>query len=301
MINDNFNDGDIRAADFCASLKGGDRFFIPSDGGVQNALKSILRDTVNAFEAIEGDWELHDISEDYGDRRRVYAPRNSPLLATMSEIFDSGALRELPDLQNHLAELEYYFARFEDHQGRVIVGVRKARTAKATLGAQNKLVRLIDNTLVLIEERVLRLDRQFDVLISEDHVFILEPRAMEQIAKIVERVAASASVKVQEIHDAVAFLDLSRIKDKIAKHPKLARIAHSVASHPNLRQIQRAVIEELAAAQGIRFKEVDGRLLCNVADEAKLMEVLDARRYHLDLTATGAIPYRATARQAVRP
>lgn len=301
MINDNFNDGDIRAAEFCASLKSGDRFFIPSDGGVQNALKAILRETVNAFEAIEGEWELHDISEVYGERRRVYAPRNSPLLETMSEIFDSGALPELPDLQNHLAELDYYFAKFVDNEGRVIVGVKKARTAKATLGAQNKLVRLIDNTLVLIEERVLRLDRQFDVLISADHVFVLEPRAMEQVANIVERVAASAGTKVQEIHDAVPFLDLSRIKDKIARHPKLARIAHSVANNPNLRQMQRAVIEELAAAQGIRFKEVNERLLCNVTDEAKLMEVLDARRYHLDLTATGAIPYRATARQAVRP
>jgi len=300
MINDKFNDGDIQSVDFCASLKRGNRFFIPTDGGVQNALKSILRDTLNAFEAIEGEWQLHDISEDYGERRRVYAPRNLPLFEAMSQIFDSGALPELADLQNHLAELDYYFAKFVDNNGNVLVGVKKARTAKAILGAQHKLVRLIDNTLVLIEERVLRLDRQFDVLISDDHVFVLEPRSMEQVAGIVERVAASAAAKVQEIHDAVPFLDLSRIKDKIAGHPKLARIAHSVASRPDLKLMQRGVIEELALAQGIRFKEVDGRLLCNVSDEAKLMEVLDARRYHLDLTATGAVPYRATARQAVQ-
>lgn len=300
MINDNFNTGDIAAVDFCATLKHGGRFFIPTDGGVQNALKAILRDTVAGFDAIEGDWELHDISEDYGERRRVYAPRNLPLFETMAEIFDSGALPELPDLQNHLAELDYYFAKFVDSEGRTMVGVKKARTAKATLGAQNKLVRLIDNTLVLIEERVLRLDRQFDVLISTDNVFIFEPRATEQVAEIVERVAASASARIQEIHDAVTFLDLSRIKTKIARHPKLARIAHSIANNPNLHGIQRAAIESLAAAQGIRFKEVDGRLLCNVTDEAKLMEVLDARRYHLDLTAAGPVPYRATARQVVR-
>lgn len=299
MINDNFSIGDIQSVDFCAALTHGDRFFIPTDGGVQNALKTILRETANAFDAIEGDWELHDISEDYGERRRVYAPRNLPLFETMSEIFDSGVLPELADLQNHLVELDYYFAKFVDSEGRMIVGAKKARTAKATLGAQNKLVRLIDNTLVLIEERVLRLDRQFDVLISSDNVFILEPRAAEQVAKIVEHVAASAGAKVQEIHDAVPFLDLSRIRDKIARHPKLARIAHSIANRPNLHSMQRAAIEELAAAQGIRFKEVNGRLLCNVTDEAKLMEVLDARRYHLDLTATGAVPYRATARQVV--
>lgn len=300
MINNEFNTGDIASVDFCAALKTGDRFFIPTNGGVQEALKTILHDTVAGFDVIEGDWELHDISEDYGERRRVYAPQNLPLFETISEIFNSGALPELPDLQNRLAELDYYFAKFTDSDGRAMVGVKKARTAKATLGAQNKLVRLIDNTLVLIEERVLRLDRQFDALISANNVFILEPRATEQVAGIVERVAASAGARVQEIHDAILFLDLSRIKSKIARHPKLARIAHSIANRPDLQDIQRAAIEELAAAQGIRFREVGGRLLCNVTDEAKLMEVLDARRYHLDLTATGAVPYRATARQVVR-
>lgn len=301
MITAEFNSGDIRSADFHASLKSGERFFVPIDVGVRNALKTILRETIDAFEEIEGEWEVHDISEDYGERRRIYALRADPLFQTMSDIFDSGTLAELPDLQNHLPELHYYFARYVDHTGRVIVGVKKARNAKATLAAQNKLVRLVDNSLQLIEERVLRLDRYFDVLITADHVFVLEPRPMEQVAQLVQQVAASATAKVQAIHDAVTFLDLSRVREKIGRHPKLARIAHSVASNPNLALLQRSVIEELARAQGIRFKEVDGRLLCNVTDEAKLLEILDARRYHLDLTATGAVPYRATARQAVKP
>ena len=300
MIKASFSDNDIRSADFFATLTQGSRFFVPTDRGVQNALKAILRETIAAFEVLEGDWQQHDISEDYGKQRRVYASRSDPLFQTISDIFDSGALAELPDLQNHLATLDYYFARFTDNAGRAIVGVKKARNAKAILGAQNKLIRLVDNTLQLIEERVMRLDRTFDILITIDHAFILEPRAMEYIAQIVERVAASASTKVQIIHDTVTFLDLSRVKAKIARHPKLARIAHSIASNPNLGQMQRAVIEELAKAQGIRFKEVGGRLLCNVADEAKLLEILDSRRYHLDLTATGAIPYRATARQLVK-
>lgn len=301
MITAEFNSGDISSADFHAALTSGERFFVPIDVGVRNALKAILRETVGAFESLEGNWEAHDISEDYGERRRIYTFRTNPLFQTLSDIFDSGALAELPDLQNHLADLDYYFAKFVDHAGRVIVGVKKARNAKATLGAQNKLVRLVDNSLQLIEERVLRLDRTFDVLITTDHVFILEPRPMEQVAQLVQQVAASATAKVQAIHDAVTFLDLSRVREKIGRHPKLARIAHSVASNPNLTLMQRVVIEELARAQGVRFKEVNGRLLCNVTDEAKLLEVLDARRYHLDLTATGAVPYRATARQAVKP
>src|SRR5690606_16234076 len=84
------------------------------------------------------------------------------------------------------------------------------------------------------------------------------------------------------------------------KHPRMARHAASVASNPHLANFQRLQIEALAAQHGIKFKELDGgRLQCRVTDEAKLLELLDARRYHLDLQGNGGYPYRASARQRV--
>lgn len=272
---------------------------MPTDEGVQNTLRGILRDTVDTINNIPGDWEEFDVSEDYGEPRRVYAARASAIMQSLSGHFEAGALPELPNLQDHIGSLSYYSATFVDDQGRKIVGVRKAQAAKAILGAQNYIVRLIDNSLVRVEEKVLRLDRTFDALITNGHVFILDARRTDHIAGITQVVAAAASDRVQAIHDAVPFLDMSRIKDKIERHPKLARLAHSISSKPNLADLQQSKIEELAAAQGITFKSINGRLRCNVADETKLMELLDARRYHLDLTNTGNVPYRATARQRV--
>ena len=128
---------------------------------------------------------------------------------------------------------------------------------------------------------------------------MLKVRAVEYTANIVEHVAGAAAHKVQKIHDTIGFLDLSRIQSDIAKRAQMARMAASIVSRNDLSEIKRDRVEEIAAHQGLVFKEVDGRLQCRREDEAKLLEILDSRRYHLDLTATGPVPYRATGRQKV--
>lgn len=301
MIDQEFNFQNIASVNFGVSLRSsGDMYFIPTDGATKEALKGTLRTTRNIFAGLPTDWELHDISEDYGDRRRIYAPRNSEFMAELSAVYDAGALDDLTNIHDHAGDVDFYFAEFRDNQNRRAVGIRKATKLKGTLSARNRLMRLIDDTLVLIEEDVLHLDTEFDVIVTDANAFILNPRQTEQMAKIVEHVAATAAAKVQAIHDAIPFLDLTRIAAKISKHPRMARHAASVASNPNLANFQRPQIEALAAQHGIKFAELEGgRLQCRVIDEARLLELLDARRYHLDLHGNGGDPYRATARQRV--
>ncbi|WP_108398372.1 Kiwa anti-phage protein KwaB-like domain-containing protein [Devosia submarina] len=301
MIDQQFNFLDITSVNFGVALRSNRHmYFIPTNPGIKTALKQMLRETRNIFLSLSDDWELHDISEDYGARRRIYAPRGGEFMTELSAIYEAGALEDLTNIQDHAHDVDFYFAVFRDNQNRKAVGIRKATKLKGTLNARNRLMRLVDDTLVLIEDDVLHLDTEFDVIIADADVFILNTRPTEQVAKIVERVAETAAEKVQAIHSAIPFLDLSRVAEKIGKHPRMARHAASVASNPNLANFQRSAIEALAAKHGIKFKELDdGRLQCRVADEARLLELLDARRYHLDLHGDGGDPYRATARQRV--
>jgi hypothetical protein len=261
----------------------------------------VLSATVEAFNAAGSDWEAYDVSEDYGKPRPIYAERGSDYFADVSAIYELGALVDLANLDSHVRDIDYYFCEFHDDEGRRIVGVKKATQFKTTLAARNKLVRVVNDTLRLIEESVLKVDPLFDALITEDYVFILNPRPLEYIANLVEHVAGAAEAKVQFVHEKIPFLDLTRIRGRIGKHPQMARIAASIASRADLSDFRRDRIEALAAQHGIVFKEVDGRLRCRVVDEAKLLEILDARRYHLDLADDGGIPYRAPARQRVIP
>jgi hypothetical protein len=301
MIDQEFDAANITAVNLGVSLRSnGNRYFIPSDVGTKTALKSIYSDTVTAFEGVATAWEVYDISEDYGDKRRIFCPRASEYMAELSAIFQTGGLTDLTNLDDHVNEIEYYFGEFTDAQGRKAVGIRKAAQLKATLSARNRLVRLVNDTVVIVEENVLRLDPFFDVIVTDVNVFILNPRSVEVVAKITEHVAATATAKVQVIQNSVTFLDLSRIQATIGRHPQMARQAASIASNPNLANFQRAKVEESAAQHGVVFKILaDGRLQCRVQDHAKLLEILDARRYHLDLAGDGGDPYRATGRQKV--
>ncbi len=301
MIENEFDLVNIKTVNFGVSLRpNADMYFVATDVETKKALESIFAETVAAFDSINGAWELYDISEDYGERRRIYVSRAEPLVADLSGVYNAGALTDLANISDHLENIDYYFSEFIDNNGRRIIGLKKATTLKRTLKSRHRLIRLVDDTLELIQEDVLRLDSEFDLLIAQDNIFILNVRPAEATAKIVEKVASAADTKVQVIHDSIPFLDLTRIKEKIGKHPRMARNAHSVAKRIDLALFNRDRILALSDKQGIKFTELpNGRLQCRVTDEAKLLELLDARRYQVDLIGDGGDPYRATGRQKV--
>ncbi|MDP2780394.1 Kiwa anti-phage protein KwaB-like domain-containing protein [Devosia sp.] len=301
MIENDIDTGSIASVNFGIGLRSNsDLYFVPTNGGFKTALKEMTVSTVAALNAAEGDWQEYDISEDYGARRRVYCKRDNEYMTVFSTLFDAGALDDLTNLSDHVNDIEYYFTEITDDQNRRMVGVRKATQFKGTVKAKNRLARMINDTLSIIEDTVFKLDNEFDVLVTDAHVYILNDAKMQHLGEITSRVAATAKDKIQVVEDTITFLDLSRIKEKIEKHPRVARYAASIAQTPNIGNFQRAKIEELARQHGIVFKELDtGKLQCRVQDEAKLMELLDARRYHLDLANNGGDPYRATGRQKV--
>jgi hypothetical protein len=301
MIENDINIESIISVNFGIALRNsGYLYFVPTDAGLKGALKEMIVVTAAALNAAQGEWQAYDISEDYGQRRRVYCNRDNEYMAVFSTIFDAGTLDDLTNLPDHANDIEYYFAEITDIQNRRMVGVRKATQFKGTVKAKNRLVRMINDTLSIIEDSVFKLDNEFDLLITDGHVYILNDAKMQQLGDITSRVAATAKDKIQSIEDTITFLDLSRVKEKIEKHPRVARYAASIAQNPLIANFQRAKIEALALQHGIVFKELDtGKLQCRVQDEARLMELLDARRYHLDLADDGGDPYRATGRQKV--
>lgn len=301
MIENEFDCAQVAATNFGVKLKSnGNLHFVPTDNQIKNALEEILITTVASFDGIGGAWEAYDLSEDYGARRKIHAPLNDEYMAEVALIFNSGALMDMANVDQHIQDLDVYFAEFTDNQGRKCFGIKKATRLKGTAKARNRLVRLVDDTLEMIPDNVLRLDEEFDILVTSNNVFILNAAMLERIANIVNHVAATAATKVQLIHDTVTFLDLSRIKADISRHPRIARQAAAVAANPKLASLKQDRVQEAAEKHGIKFKALaDGRLQCRVSDHARLMEILDARRYHLDLADDGGDLYRASGRQKV--
>jgi len=266
MIENDIDIQNVTSVNFGIGLRSnGNLYFVPTDGNMKEALKEMISATVNGFGAIDSDWEAYDISEDYGARRRVFCPRGDEFMAVFSDLFNAGALDDLANLPDHVNDIEMYFAEITDNQNRRMIGARKATQFKGTVKARNRLVRMVNDTLSIIEDTVFKLDSEFDVLVTDANVYVLNDGKMQQLGEIVSRVAATAKDKVQAIEDEITFLDLSRIKEKIEKHPRVARYAASIAKNPTIANFQKDKIAELAGQHGIKFKELDdGRLQCRV-------------------------------------
>ena len=81
---------------------------------------------------------------------------------------------------------------------------------------------------------------------------------------------------------------------------KLLGDAASIAARDDLNQTQRPYVEQMAAAQGVRFVRTnDGRLKPRAGHEHKLLEILDNRRFLSGLIGGAPVPFRARARQRV--
>jgi hypothetical protein len=300
MMEREFDVDTVSSVNFGVSLRDKRRYFVPIDAAVQSALGQMLRATAKAFDQIEGDWEGYSPSEDYGEPRRLRASRDDDLMLDIGSLYEMEDLADMANVTRHVREIDFYFAVFRDEEGRKLIAVKKAVQFKGTLSARNRLVRITNNSLKLIEDEVLRLDMTFDALVGSSNVYILSVRPVEYMANLVDKVAGAASAKVHLIQRSINFLDLSGLIASIGRHPKTARLAASIAARDDLGLFDQDGIVALAKAQGIKLTVKNGRLKPRKADEHKLLEILDDRRYMSNLTSAGPQPFRATGRQKVK-
>lgn len=140
MIENDFDIKSIASVNFGVALRSnGNLYFVPTDAGLKAALKEIILGTAVALNAALGDWQAYDISEDYGQRRRVYCNRDNEYMTVFSTLFDAGALDDLTNLSEHVSDIEYYFAEITDNENRRMVGVKKATQFKGTVKAKRRL------------------------------------------------------------------------------------------------------------------------------------------------------------------
>ncbi|APY15437.1 MULTISPECIES: hypothetical protein [unclassified Brucella] len=66
MIENDIDIGNIDSVNFGIALRSnGNLYFVPTDAGLKGALKEMIASTVATFNAVPGDWQAYDISEDY--------------------------------------------------------------------------------------------------------------------------------------------------------------------------------------------------------------------------------------------
>jgi hypothetical protein len=188
-----------------------------------------------------------------------------------------------------------YFARLTDSRGRHLTAVRRATQFKGVL--KSRLLRLVTDALKIIEDRVFKLDSDFDLLIDDTNVHMLRPGGFEFVGKLQDAVLAAAPTNVRAIRRDLPFVDFTGIQEYALTHPRAARYLASIHAQKATKNIDKRALKKLCKATGVEVQDADGQITVEKDQVMGFLEVLDRRRYELELVKGSPERFRAASRR----
>jgi hypothetical protein len=300
-MQDEFGFNNISSVEFCVSTADGDEhgnYLIPCDENVQNALKEMLHDTAAQLENDIDDHQEYELSEKYASREALVGDLAADEMTMPRSLFDEEGWEPNPGVLAAPETVSYYFAVYRDNTHRKLIAVRRAAQFKGVV--KSRLIRLFDDSLQLMEDRLFKLDRDFDFLITSQHVFILHPTGFENVAEIEELVTAKACEKARALGTQVRFADFTRIEAFVARHKRAARLVAALSARDGLAQIQRSRFISAAAETSVSIEDVGRKIGPALGSEIAFLELLDHRRYTTAIKTGPKEAFVANSRKQIR-
>lgn len=199
-------------------------------------------------------------------------------------------VRELHDAENldfdhaRLSNLETvfcYFARFTDTKKRRLTAVRRGALQFKVL--QNRVIYLDDDSLRIMKKKAFKLDGDFDLLSDSACIHIWRPKSFELLCNLQQAIRDAVPRNVAAIAADLPFVDFDGIEIYASSHSRAAGYLVSIRSQV-LRGIKQPALMKLCKDNGVDTEHVDGKVTVSRGHEMGFLEVLDRRRYRLDLT-----------------
>ena len=273
---------------------------VPADGEVADALIDMVRTTILHFEA-NTDWRAYEPSEKYGSTEYLQTALHDSLVKGIRELHEA---ENLPADAEALAAPEVvfcYFARLFDVHGRKLTALRRAAQFKGLL-KRPLLRRLRGSDDYGIETLpVFKLDSDFDVLADSQTIHIWRPSGFEYVARLHRQILAVAPQIFAELQVTLPFVDLSSVAAFAKDRSRAARLAASIRSRRRTANVDQDALVEQCERTDVRVETAsDGRLRITEGHEIGFLEVLDRRRYNLELVIGELEAFRAASRTEIR-
>ena len=269
---------------------------VPIDAGVRSALRSMAQATLDKMAAVEDGAAEYEPAEKHAGMEYLVVPVGGSLDAGIRELHDA---ENLAPEGSGLAEpntILSYFARFNDGEGRRLTAIRRAGYFKGVL--KNRLASYVDDRLRIVEDNVFRLNNDFDLLLDSSYTHIWRPAAFEFLGGLKQAILAAVPSNVGAIAADLAFVRLADIQKYAESRPRAARYVASIRSQ-KLQGMDRDALIELCRSTGVGTKMVNGQIAVDSGDEMGFLEVLDRRRYRLELVPDQPERFRAASRESL--
>ena len=122
--------------------------------------------------------------------------------------------------------ISFYFTRIADDGGNRTTGIRRAGTFKGIL--KSRLLRFTTDALRIVEDKVFKLDTDFDLLVEASGVSILRPSGFEFVGQLQGAILNAAPANINIIQKELPFVDFGGIKMYATNHPRAARYLASI-------------------------------------------------------------------------
>jgi hypothetical protein len=301
-MNLNFDIGNVTVTEFGVGRDdGNEQTFVamPVDAGVQGALREMVQATWDAMQKDEDGPAKYEPSEKHGSTEYLYLPLDDELAASVRELHEAESLNIDAAALTEPTDVFCYFARLTDKSKRRLTALRRATQFKGVLKSRNRLIRMLDDTLTIIEDSVFKLDNDFDLLVDGTNVHILRPSGFEFAGKLQQAILAAVPENIKAIQKDLAFVEFDGIEAYAGKHPRAARYLASVRSQGETKNIDKSLLKKLCKETGVEVTESKGKISITSGHEMGFLEVLDRRRYEVSLVRENPERYRAGSRRKI--
>ncbi|MCG6117350.1 MAG: DUF4868 domain-containing protein [Aquimonas sp.] len=273
---------------------------VPIDAKVQKALHEMTQATWQAMQQDAEGPTKYEPSDKHGSVEYLYLPLDDDMAMGVRDLHQAA---NLPLDSAALATPEKvlcYFVRLTDDQQRKLTALRRASQFKGIVKNKGRLIRLIDDTLQIVEDTVFKLDSDFDLPIDANNVHILRPSGFEFAGKLQQAILDAVPVNVAAIKSELTFIVFDGIEKYAAKHTRAARYLASIRGQEEMKSIDKTALNKLCKSTGVDVSESTGKMIIADGHEMAFLQVLDRRRYHLELVKDKPEKFVAASRKPVK-
>lgn len=299
----NFDFHNIRSCEFGVGrdLEGGAQEFIsvPAGAGVQDALHEMSERTWAAMQADDENPPNYSPAEKHGSTEHLILPLANELAASMRTLHEAVNLPDDAQALHDPGPIFCYFARFRDSGNRRLTALRRSAQFKGVVSSRNWLVRQFEDELRLLEDRVFKLDADFDLLVDDNSVHIWRPSGFEFAGRLQEAIRAAVPANIAVLQQSMAVVQWDTVEAYALKHPRAARYLASIRQFDNLDQITEETLSAACVSTNVEVEFENG--VANVEERHVMgfLEVLDRRRYQVELAQGQPERFRAPSRRAL--
>lgn len=266
---------------------------------VQTALQDMAKETWTEMLQLDPAPPRYNSAEKHASAEHLYIELSDSIVASISEFHAASNLQRWRRTSPEVQQAYCYFARFTDTQNRRLTALRRATQLKGVL--KSHLLRIVDDGLALIQDRVLRLDDNFDLLVDAAIVHVLHPAGLESIGQLQGALLAAVPQNIRDIAASIHFVDFSNIELYSKNHPRAARYLASIRSESEAQGVTKRSLELQCTIMGIPVQPDSASGKIRVPDDRVLdfLELLDRRLYDDPLIPNSGGHYKASSRTKV--